>query len=433
MLKQQIAQNISLKISNLLVFGLICLCLIENALASPLYSRQYKISCTACHSSPPQLNIYGMRFRQTNSLPSWESNTTVDTGDENTAIPKVFPFSIHSQMLARLRRANHIEDQSTGEVTHDSGLDSQTPHFIKLISSAPLTEEIGFYFDAALMPGQNQDAFTLNESWLRYRFESEFVASLTVGQFPNSDIIFDQDTRLSIKEHLIYAQSNLGLDRGGRFDIHIFNISLSIGLSNGTDAGSAATANGPGIGREDRLFDNNTRKTLYGYVSRQFSKFKLGVFSQINQQFGVTGVTGQTNTDQLTFQYTTGFDIQAYPSHKINWMAQFMWNKWTGFLKKGQVIQWYGGFIGIDYRATEYISYSLLYNYSNAGDFKDTGTIYEGISANVITTSVSYYFRSNVRGILEISMDFLPADNDDDFVGHETKEDALIIGIDISY
>ena len=405
----------------------------ENISASPLYSRQYNISCTACHSSPPQLNIYGMRFRQTNSLPSWESNTSIDTGDENTAVPKIFPFSVHAQMLGRLRRANHIEDQNTGDVSHDSGLDSQTPHFIKLISSAPLTENIGFYFDASLKPGQNQGSITLNEAWARYRFENRFVANITLGQFPNADIIVDQDTRLSIKEYLIYEQSNLGLDQGARFDIDVLNFGLSVGLSNGTDSTSAATANGPGIGRSDQLFDNNNRKTVYGYLSRRFKAFKVGLFSQINQQLGPTGTIGDTASDRITFQYTAGVDIQAYPSHKVSWMVQFMWNKWNEFLQKGKNSQWYGGFIGIDYRASDYISYSLLYNYTNAKDFKNTGTIYEGLSANVVTTTVSYYFRSNVRGILEISMDFLPADNDDDFVGHETKEDAIILGIDISY
>lgn len=374
-----------------------------------------------------------MRFRQTNSLPSWESNTSIDTGDENTAVPKIFPFSVHAQMLGRLRRANHIEDQNTGVVSHDSGLDSQTPHFIKLISSAPLTENIGFYFDASLKPGQNQGSITLNEAWARYRFENRFVANISLGQFPNADIIIDQDTRLNIKEYLIYEQSNLGLDQGARFDIDVLNFGLSVGLSNGIDSTSAATANGPGIGRSDQLFDNNNRKTVYGYLSRRFKTFRIGAFSQINQQFGPTGPIGDLTSDRITFQYTAGIDIQAYPSHKVSWMIQFMWNKWNEFLEKGKNSQWYGGFIGIDYRASDYISYSLLYNYTNAKDFKNTGTIYEGLNANVVTTTVSYYFRSNVRGILEISMDFLPADNDDDFVGHETKEDAIILGIDVSY
>lgn len=377
--------------------------------------------------------MYGWRFRQTNSLPSWESNTSIDTGDENTAVPKIFPFSVHGQMLSRLRRANHISDQNTGDVSHDSGLDNQTPYFIKLISSAPLTENIGFYFDAALRPGVDDGSIKLNEAWARYRFEYRIIASLTLGQFPNSDVIVDQDTRLSVKEYLIYKQSHLGLDRGARFDIDVLNFGFSLGLSNGTDAGSAVIANGPGIGRTDSLFDNNSRKTIYGYLSRRFKNFKIGFFSQINQQFGAAGTIADSVSTRTTFQYSAGLDVQAYPNNKVSWIMQLMLNRWPEFLSKGKNIQWYGGYFGIDYRATDYISYSLLYNYTHPGSFANTGTIYEGLKANVVTTTISYYFRSNVRGILEISMDFLPADNDEDFVGHETKEDALVLGIDISY
>ncbi len=422
-----LTKNRLAKIRRLVFMGFLFLSFAEFALSSPLYSRQYKVSCSACHNSPPQLNIYGARFRQTNSLPSWESNTTIDTGDMNTAVPKIFPFSVHSQMLGRLRRAQSIKDSDTGGVSSGSNIDSQTPYLIKLISSAVLTENISFYFDAMLQPVQNQGVFALNEAWARYRFEGRFLASMTLGQFPSSDIILDQDTRLTIEKYQIYTQSNLGLERGARFDIDVLKYTFGLGLSNGTGVEPATIASGPGVGRSDLLFDNNNRKIVYGYLSRRFSNFKVGSFFQINQQPVISPLT------RKSFQYTFGLDIQAYPTHNVNWMVQLMWNRWDEFLNEGENIQWFGGFVGIDYRATDYISYSLLFNYTNPGDFKNTGSIYEGLSANVITTTVSYYFRSNVRGILEVSMDFLPAENDEDLVGHETKEDALVIGIDISY
>ena len=112
---------------------------------------------------------------------------------------------------------------------------------------------------------------------------------------------------------------------------------------------------------------------------------------------------------------------------------QIMWNKWSEYLEEGKNIQWYGGFVGIDYRANSNFAYSMLYNYTSPGGFKNTGTIFEGLAANTVTTTMSYYFRSNVRGLLEITMDFLPQENDADFVGHESKEDAIILGIDINY
>ena len=406
---------------------------VENVWSSPLYSRQYKVSCSACHNAPPQLNIYGARFRQTNSLPSWESNTSIDIGDENTAIPKVFPFSVRSQMLARLRRAQHISDQTSGEVTHKSTIDSQTPYFIKLISSAVLTENISFYFDSSLQPAEENGSFILSDAWVRYRFDNQLSTNITLGQYPISDIILDQDTRLNIKQYQIYAQSNLSLDRGAKIGIDINNYAFYLGLSNGADSRNAASANSSGLGRNDSLFDHNNRKSIYGYLSRRFSHAKIGTFSQVSQQFAPTGTLAETPSNRVSFHYTTGLDIQGFPNHKINWILQAFWNRWNGFLEENVNHQWFGGFININYRATDELSYSLLYNYTNAYDFKNSGTIYEGLSSNVITTTVSYYFRSNVRGILEVSMDFLPADNDDDFIGHETKEDAFILGIDISY
>lgn len=336
-------------------------------------------------------------------------------------------------MLARLRRAQRISDQTTGEVSHKSVIDSQTPNFIKLISSAVLTENISFYFDSTLQPGKDNGSFMLSDAWVRYRFDNKLSANITLGQYPISDVILDQDTRLNIKQFQIYTQSNLTLDRGVKIGFDINNFSFNFGLGNGTDTQNAAIANSPGLGRNDSLFDQDNRKSVYGYLSRRFSHAKVGLFSQVSQQFSATGALANTASNRVSFQYTTGFDIQGFPNHKINWILQALWNRWSGFLEENVNHQWFGGFININYRATDELSYSLLYNYTNAYDFKDSGTIYEGLSSNVITTTISYYFRSNVRGILEISMDFLPADNDDDFIGHETKEDALIIGIDISY
>lgn len=429
--KHLYANQSSIYFLSVMVFLMIFASLDGNA--SSLYSRQYKVSCAACHSAPPQLNIFGQRFRQTNSLPNWESFTSVDTGDENTAVPAIFPFSVRSQMLSQIRRGKHYSDISTGETSHESNFDLQMPNYIKLISSAPLTENISFYFDAILRPGDNNGAISLRESWLRYRIEDGLIASLTAGQIPNSDVIVDEDNRLSLKEYLIYRQSGLGLDQGIRADIDLHDLIFSVGLSNGTDSNPGVELNTTGIGRQDRIYDNNNRKTIYGYAAKRFNTFKTGVFWQLNQQFGADGPLGDQVSDRVIFQTSTGFDIQAFPTPRVSWMFQLMWNKWSEFLAKGENIQWYGGFLGIDYRASDSFAYSLLYNYSSAGDFKNTGTIYEGLAANVVTTTLSYYFRSNVRGLLEISMDFLPRENDVDFVGHETKEDAIILGIDINY
>ena len=187
-----------------LLFLLIIIAPLQLLQASPLYSRQYQVSCSACHQAPPKLNFFGIRFKQTNSLPNWESNTSIDTGDDNTAVPKIFPISLHTQMFSSIQRGKHYTDQTTGELSHKSNVDIQVPYYVKLISSSPLTENIAFYFDASISPGKDNNALEMREAWIRYRFEGSLLATLTAGQFPNSDIILDQDTRLTHKNYLIY-------------------------------------------------------------------------------------------------------------------------------------------------------------------------------------------------------------------------------------
>lgn len=414
---------------------LFCLLILgfESVVASPLYSRQYKVSCTACHHAPPKLNIFGERFKLTNSLPNWESNTSIDTGDLNTAVPKTFPISLHTQLLAVAQRGHHITDYTTGEISHNSNFDIKTPRFVKLISSAPLTEDISFYFDARLEPGKNNGAFTIGETWLRYRIEGALIATLTAGQFPSSDVITDQDTRMTVKNYLIYPQSGINIDRSIRADVDFRQFYVSFGISNGNSSSEDATMNSIGLGRNEVLFDANNRKSLYTYVATRFTQSRLGLFWQVNQQAAASGTYAELAADRESFRYTTGVDFRSFPSPKVSWNLQFIWNQWQDFLEVGKRTNWYGGYLAIDYAATSTTAYSLLYNLTSSGDFAGSGTIYEGLETNIVTTTISYYFRYNVRGILEISMDFLPQDNDADFVGHESKEDMISIGIDLNY
>jgi len=418
---------------SLFIISLLWICSIPPLLASAQYSRQFQMNCATCHSSPPLLNLFGTKFRETYSLPNWESNTTLNTGDEETAVPKVFPFSIRSQLLSRLRRDNYVDNLNTGNVGKNANFDLQTPNYVKLISSTPLTEHIAFHFDALFIPGDNSGSFKLNESWLRYRWEDFLIASLIIGQFHSSDIIIDRDTRLTLQDYLIYHQTGMQLDRGIRADIIYYDFLVSLGISNGSDTTTSEVANSAGIGRTDRIFDNNNRKTLYGYFAKQFGAYRIGGLGGINQQYGAAGDFAELYSERLSYQYIAGFDIQAFPSEKVSWIFQFIWNQWKNFLAVGEKHQWFGGFLGAHYAYSDTVSYSLLVNYTDAGDFKNSGTIYEGLATNLTTASISYYFRRNVRGVLEISMDMLPLENDADFIGHESKEDSISVGFDVNY
>lgn len=412
------------------------LCNMESLSASPLYSRQYKLSCSACHQGAPKLNIFGLRFKLTHSLPNWEDNTTIDTGDITMAVPKVFPLSLRTEALVLAHRGFHIKDYNTGEITHNSNIDLQTPRFIKLISSSPLTNHLAYYMDARMYPGVNTSngSLAIGESWMRFRLErNDLVATLTAGQFRSSDIINNTDTRLTVENYLIYLQSGMGFDRSLRADIDLGHLFWSLGISDGSGANNSATLNSVGLGRGEVLFDENGKKNIYTYLATRYQDYRLGLFWQVNQAAGASGALAENSADHNSYQYVTGFDIRAYPSPKVTWNLQLIWNQWQDFITKNQRINWYGGFLSVDYIATTSTSYSMLYNFTSAGDFTNSGTIYEGLAANVLTTAVSYYLRSNVRGFFEISMDFLPAQANSNFIGHQSKEDMVSLGIDLNY
>ena len=50
-----------------------------------------------------------------------------------------------------------------------------------------------------------------------------------------------------------------------------------------------------------------------------------------------------------------------------------------------------------------------------------------------MTLSTAYYYMRNVKGVIEANMDFLSKDNEADFVGHTTKENALLAGFDLAF
>jgi len=113
-----------------------------------------------------------------------------------------------------------------------------------------------------------------------------------------------------------------------------------------------------------------------------------------------------------------------------------MWNRWDDFLDEtpGKDYEWFGGFAGIDYIRNERWAFSLLYNYADAGDFDDTDTIFKGIAINSVTVGASYYFMRNLKGVLEANVDLLSKDTSGPpFVGHQTKEHYILIGLDAAY
>ncbi len=117
------------------------------------------------------------------------------------------------------------------------------------------------------------------------------------------------------------------------------------------------------------------------------------------------------------------------------WFAQALWSRWDGFLDPTVNYDWWGLFGGVDYVRNDRWTYSLLYNYADAGDFARTDTIFEGIEMSSVTFAASYYFMRNVKGVLELNADLLDkeAPTGQFFTGHLGKENYVLVGVDVAF
>ena len=85
----------------------------------------------------------------------------------------------------------------------------------------------------------------------------------------------------------------------------------------------------------------------------------------------------------------------------------------------------------MDYIHSDRWAFSLLYNYADANDFENSGTIFEGININTLTVTASYYFMRNVKGVIELTGDFQKETTG--FTAHPTKEGYALVGIDAAF
>ena len=109
------------------------------AQAMPEFARKYNMSCAACHAAFPRLNSFGEQFAANNMrLSNWR-DSTLDTGDERLALPSYPPLAIRAQAYAQARTGKSV-DPFTGETVASSN-DFQAPYLVKLLSSAPLSDQ----------------------------------------------------------------------------------------------------------------------------------------------------------------------------------------------------------------------------------------------------------------------------------------------------
>jgi hypothetical protein len=414
----------------------------DSAHAMPVFARQYDLTCAACHAAYPRLNAFGEQFRDNNfRLANWREKTTVDTHDDMLALPKSVPLAIRAQAYVQYRQAREVDTDPTSPTyytaftANNAESDFQSPYLIKLLSSAPLSDHITYYFYGIFAEKGANGTSVIEDAWFRHDDSFGTGVATQLGQFQVSDLMFPRETRLTFQDFMAYRFSGITYERGILFDRGVGPLKLALGLVNGNGIDVNYNLNSPGLYRPDKMFDNDNRKNVFARAGMDAGPVRVGIFGQSGSQPSATGTFGATAGTRDTDQYTEGLDLSGKFGENLYWFAQGLWNQWDGFLDADPTrnYHWFAGFAGIDYVHSSRWTYSFLWNYADARDLTDSGTIYAGINMNTLTFTATYYFMRNVKGIIEITGDFLGANPTPPLIGHATKEGYALVGIDAAF
>lgn len=407
--------------------------------AMPVFARQYEMSCAACHDAFPRLNEFGVMFRDSNyRLPNWKEKIGVDTGDDMLVLPKMPQLAIRAQAYVQHHQAREVNSTYTGYTDNNSNkVDFQSPYLVKLLSSAPLSDHITYYFYGIFAEKGQNGTTAIEDAWFRHDDAFGSGVGAMLGQFQVSDLMFPRETRMTFQDFMAYRFAAITYERGMILDRALGPVSLSVGAVNGNGINANASLNSPGYKRPDRMFDSNNSKDVFGRLGADIGPVKMGLFGLVGKQDSIDNVATPVGTAAGARQVDKriyGLDASGRLAGHVHWYAQGLWTRWSDFLDSDPTRDygWFAGFAGIDYIYSPRWSYSLLYNYGNARDLNNSGTVYEGINMKTLTFTTSYYFARNVKGIIELNGDFQKADADN-FVGHPTKEGYVLMGFDAAF
>ena len=419
--------------ASILIPGFFMFC--DTADAMPAFAREYGVSCNVCHAAYPRLNDFGDRFAgdMNYRMANWRDHT-VPTGDDTLALPRTLPLAARAQAFVQARDAESI-DPISGEVTADSSLDFQAPYLLKLLSSAPLSDNISYYFYMIFAEKGANTEVIVEDAWFSYDDLFNSGVGLQLGQFQVSDLMFPREIRLTFQDFMAYRFAGITYDRGVLFGRGFGPLDVSLGLVNGNGIEQNFNVTSPGYRRPDHLFDNDTGKSIFGRLGTDVGPASVGLFGLFGEQRNATGPAGTEAGDRDTDKTVLGVDASGRIADGWYWFGQILWNSWDGFLDPATDYQWTAGFAGVDYVHSDRWVFSALINIGDAGDLADTDTVYEGIEMQTLTLAASYFFMRNVKGVLELNVDFQgeTPQSGEYYTGHLSKENYLLVGIDAAF
>ena len=407
----------------------------QDASAMPEFARRYNLSCAACHSAFPRLNKFGEVFIANNMrLPNW-METADQLGDDRLALPDHVPLAIRAQAYVQGRQGKAIDPVSGAR--QSAPTDFQSPYLLKLLSSAPLSKDITYYFYAIMAEKGGNGEIVVEDAWFRHADIFGSGIGMMLGQFSLSDAMFPREIRLPFQDYMVYRMAGITYDRGVQFDRDVGPFGITLGFTNGNGITDNFKINGTGYSRPDRMFDNDNSKTVFAHVGTDIGPVGVGLFGASGKQRGATGPAAMDKSQRNTDKRVVGVDASGDIGAQVHWYAQYLWNDWRGFLDVDPTrhYRWNGGFAGLDWIPNDRWAFSALYNYAGAGDFARSNTIYEGIAINSLSLTASRYFMRNVKGIVELNLDFKNKTTPTGpyFTGHLSRENYILFGFDTAF
>jgi hypothetical protein len=191
-----------------LIAGLVWLSLPAPAEAIPYFARQYGVSCTQCHVSPPKLNAFGQAFLDRGyTMPGLEGRGT-------------WPFAVWAS--GRSDWVNLSEPQRRALVTYLNRLE--------VMSGGELVKGLSYFVEWRPLSLEPRGDGTLRDR--SGRFEDLFLVAtsdrleLTVGQFRQVAQI-DVSQRASVSEPLALSASLGGGGSGSAREVALRSFSPS--------------------------------------------------------------------------------------------------------------------------------------------------------------------------------------------------------------
>jgi len=185
--------------------------------AMPAFAREYGVSCNVCHAAYPRLNEFGATFAgdMNYRLPNWRDKT-IKTGDDQLALQPSLPLAARVQAYVQGRDGESI-DPISGGVEADASVDFQAPYLVKLLSSAPLTDNISYYFYMIFTEKGANTEVIVEDAWFSYADLFNSGVDAMLGQFQVSDLMFPREIRMTFQDFMAYRFAGVTYDRGVLF------------------------------------------------------------------------------------------------------------------------------------------------------------------------------------------------------------------------